>query len=123
MRRHRRPVVELSVTYETAMGVIEVVSADGNKRDELARLFADTVLGHSIAGHRIRLREYDLSRLLAPFDFPFDAEDGIKSVKLVLLRVQRPGGRHSGSIHLSGGDHEHHCRQTDPHPPPGLCRG
>ena len=95
MRRHRRPVVELSVTYEPAMGVIEVVSPDQNKRDELARLFADTVLSHSIAGHRIRLREYDLSRVLAPFDFLFDAEDGIESVELVLSRVQRPesGGK------------------------------
>ena len=89
MRRHRRPVVELSVTYEPALGVIEVVQPDRNKRDELAPLFADTVLGHSIEGQRIRLREYDLSRLLAPFDFPFDPAAGTESVELVLLRVQR----------------------------------
>ena len=50
VRRHRRPVVEVSVTYEPAMGVIEVVSPDRKKRDELARLFADTVLGHRSRG-------------------------------------------------------------------------
>jgi hypothetical protein len=55
-------VVELSVNYEPASGVIEVVSPDRTKRDELARLFADTVLGHRIEGQRIGLREYDLSR-------------------------------------------------------------
>ena len=88
-------MVEVSVTYEPAVGVIEVVSPDREKRDELARIFADTVLGQPIEGERIRVRGFDLSRLLSPFDFPFDPEDGIESVELVLLRVQRPdsGGK------------------------------
>jgi hypothetical protein len=95
VRRHRRPVVEVSVTYEPATGVIEVVSPDRKKRDALARLFADTVLGRSVEGERIQLREFDLRHLLEPFDFAFDPADGIESVALVLLRVQRPdsGGR------------------------------
>ena len=33
------------------------------------------------------MRKFDLSRLLQPFDFPFDPADGIESVKLVLLRL------------------------------------
>ena len=49
-RRHRRPVVEASVTYELATGVIEVVSSGGKFRDKLARTFADTILRPSDRG-------------------------------------------------------------------------
>jgi hypothetical protein len=91
VRRHRRPVVEASVTYEPATGVIEVVSSGGKFRDELARTFADTILAQAIGTVRIALRRFDLTRLLRPFDFPFDVVDGIESVKVVSLRLQRIG--------------------------------
>jgi hypothetical protein len=91
VRRHRRPVVEASVTYEPATGVIEVVSSGGKFRDELARTFADTILAQAIGADRITLRRLDLTRVLRPFDFPFDAADGIESVKVVSLRLQRVG--------------------------------
>jgi hypothetical protein len=91
VRRHRRPVVEASVTYEPATGVIEVVSSGGKFRDELARTFADTILAQAIGTERIALRRFDLARLLRPFDFPFDVADGIESVKVVSLRLQRVG--------------------------------
>ena len=87
VRRHRRPVVEASITYEPATGVIEVVASAGQLRDQLARIFADTILRQEIAAERIAVRRFDLSRLLQPFDFPFDPADGIESVKLVLLRL------------------------------------
>jgi hypothetical protein len=89
VRRHRRPVVEASVTYEPATGVIEVVSSGGKFRDELARTFADTILAQAIGTDRIALRRFALTRLLRPFDFPFDAADRIESVKVVSLRLQR----------------------------------
>ena len=89
VRRHRRPVVEVSITYEPATGVIEVVASAGKLRDQLARIFADTILRQEIAAERIAVRRFDLSRLLQPFDFPFDPADGIESVKLVLLRLHR----------------------------------
>jgi hypothetical protein len=91
VRRHRRPVVEASVTYEPATGVIEVVSSGGKFRDELARTFADTILAQATGTERIALRRFDLARVLRPFDFPFDTADGIESVKVVLLRLQRVG--------------------------------
>jgi hypothetical protein len=72
------------------LSVDEKSQPERKKRDELARIFADTVLGRAIAGQRIRVREFDLARLLQPFDFPSDPADGIESVELVLLRVQRP---------------------------------
>jgi hypothetical protein len=87
VRRHRRPVVEVSITYEPATGVIEVVASAGKFRDQLARIFADTILRQEIAAERIALRRFDLSLLLRPFDFPFDPADRIESVKLVLLRL------------------------------------
>jgi hypothetical protein len=89
VRRHRRPVVEASVTYEPATGVIEVVSSGGKFRDDLSRMFADTILAQAIGAKRITLRRFDLSRLLRPFDFAFDPADGIESVKVVSLRLQR----------------------------------
>jgi hypothetical protein len=91
VRRHRRPVVEASVTYEPATGVIEVVSSGGKFRDELGRIFANTILVQGIGAERITLRRFDLARLLRPFDFPFDTADGIESVKVVSLRLQRGG--------------------------------
>ena len=91
VRRHRRPVMEASVTYEPATGVIEVVSSGGKFRDELARTFADTILAQAIGTERIALRRFDLARLLRPFDFPFDTADGIELVKVVSLRLQRVG--------------------------------
>lgn len=89
VRRHRRPVVEASITYEPARGVIEVVTPTGKLRDELARLFADTILDWELETERIPLRRYDLSPLLKSFDFPCHPDDRIESVKVVLLRLQR----------------------------------
>jgi hypothetical protein len=89
VRRHRRPVVEVSITYEPATGVIEVIASVGKLRDQLARIFADTVLRQEIAAEQIVLRRFDLSRLLQPFEFPFDPADGIQLVKLVLLRLHQ----------------------------------
>jgi hypothetical protein len=89
VRRHRRPVVEASITYEPAAGVIEVVCSGPKVRDELARTFAETILHQEIEGERVVLRRYDLSPLLAPNELTFDPEDGIASVKVTLLRVQK----------------------------------
>ena len=89
VRRHRRPVVEVSITYEPARGVIEVVTSGGKDRDELARLFADTILRWEVETKRIPLRRYDLSPLLQCFEFLWDPDDRIESVGVVLLRLQR----------------------------------
>lgn len=91
VRRHRRPVIEISITYEPATGVIEVVASAGALRDQMARLFADTILRQAIAAEPIVLRTFDLSRLLQPFDFPFNPSDGIESVEVVQLRLHHPG--------------------------------
>jgi hypothetical protein len=87
-RGQRRPVYELATTYEPATGVIEVVAAGQESRDHLARLFTKIMLEQEVEAGRLPLRLYDLSSLLRPRAFPTDPEDGIESVKLVLLRVE-----------------------------------
>jgi hypothetical protein len=87
-RGHRRPVHEVAITYESATGVIEVVAAGRESRDALARLFATVMLQQRTETGRLPLRRYDLSSLLGPRAFPTDPEDGIASVRLVLLRVE-----------------------------------
>lgn len=86
-RSQRRPVYEMAMTYEPATGVIEVVAAGRDSRDHLARLFTKIMLEQEVEAGRLPLRRYDLSSLLRPRAFPTDPEDGIESVRLVLLRV------------------------------------
>lgn len=87
-RRQRRPVYEAATTYESATGVIEVVAQGRECREDLARMFAETLLRREIDTERVPLRRFDLSVLLHPFDFPTDPEDGIESVMVTLLRVK-----------------------------------
>ncbi len=114
-RRHRRPVYEAAMTYEPAAGVIEVVAQGRECREDLARMFAETLLRREIETERVPLRRYDLALLMHPFEFPTDPEDGIDSVKLVLLRLRPyddPGKRITleatrkafGSIHSAAKD-------------------
>ncbi len=82
-----RPVIEAAITYEPASGVIEVVAQARETREDMVRLFADHVLRAPFEGERIPIRQYDLSRLREPFDFPRDPEDNIESVRVTLMRL------------------------------------
>lgn len=82
-----RPVIEAAITYEPASGVIEIVAQARETREEMVRLFADHVLRAPFEGQRIPIRQYDLSRLREPFDFPTDPEDNIESVRVTLMRL------------------------------------
>lgn len=84
----RRPVFEVAITYDPASGVIEVVAQGVEHRARLARLFAEVILRQGILGLRIPLRQFDLSRLLTPCDFPSDPEDGIEAVKVTSLKLR-----------------------------------
>ena len=87
---HRRPVYEFALTYEADAGVIEVIAQDRRSREVVARTFTETLLGQEIANERIPLRQYDLTSLMNPCQFPTDAEDGITDVEVSLLTL-RPG--------------------------------
>ena len=86
-RRAHKPVIEVALTYEPATGVIEVVAAARETREELVRLLAEHLLGTAFNGVRVPLRQYTLDQLQQPFDFPTDAEDNIESVRVTSLRL------------------------------------
>ncbi len=91
-RRIVKPVFEAALTYEAATGVIEVVAKTREDRMDLTRFMARDLLGITIDEHQaLPLREYDLSMLLQPFDFPTDPADGIASVTVKELRLMDLG--------------------------------
>lgn len=87
VQRAHHPVIEAAMTYETATGVIEVVSKDRETREELVRLMARALLDHEFQGEKVALKIYDLSPLLRRFAFPTDSADGIESVEVKQLRL------------------------------------
>ena len=84
-----RPVFEVSIVYEPGTGVIEVVAQGTENRARIARWFAEIILRQGILGLRVSLRQYDLSQLLQPYDFPCDPNDGIEAVKVLQLNLRR----------------------------------
>ena len=86
--RDHLPVFEASLTYEPATGSIEVVASDRQKREDFARIFAETYLARPPNSERLPLREFDLDRLRFPFDFPTDPEDAIEDVRVTSLRLR-----------------------------------
>ena len=87
VRQPYRPVFEAAVTYEAATGTIEVTANDKVTREEIVTAAVRHLLGIEFKGDRLPLRRYDLSVLLAPFDFPVDPEDEIEGVEVRELRL------------------------------------
>ena len=87
VRQAYRPVFEAAVTYEPATGGIEVIANDKATRSEIVRATVTHILGIEFKENRLPLRCYDLSVLLAPYDFPVDPEDGIEGVEVRELRL------------------------------------
>lgn len=85
--RARRPVFEAALTYEPDTGVIEVVANDRASRQDMVRFLARDLLGVEFQQERLPFRQYDLSVLLRPHEFPTDPADGIESVKVSQLRL------------------------------------
>jgi hypothetical protein len=92
-RRIVKPVFEAALTYEAETGVIEVVANTLEDRKDLTAFMARDLLGIDFDEKHIPLREYDLSMLLTPFDFPTDVEDGIMGVTMRELRFMELGER------------------------------
>lgn len=91
-RRIVKPVFEAALTYEAATGVIEVVAKTREDRIDLTRFMARDLLGITLTDEqKLPLREYDLSMLLRPFDFPTAPADGIASVTVKELRLMDLG--------------------------------
>lgn len=87
VRQAYRPVFEAAIIYEPATGGLEVVASDKGTRLEITKSAVAHLLGIEFKENRIPLRRYDLSVLLAPYDFPVDGEDGIEDVEVRELRL------------------------------------
>lgn len=87
VRQAYRHVFEAAVTYEPATGVIEVIANDKVTRGEIVKATVTHLLGIEFKENRLPLRCYNLSVLLAPYDFPVDPEDGIEGVEVRELRL------------------------------------
>ena len=75
--------------------MIEVVAKTREDRIDLTRYMARDLLGITLDEEQsLPLREYDLSMLLRPFDFPTDPADGIAGVTVKELRVMDQGQEH-----------------------------
>lgn len=93
LQRHLvKPVYEASLTYEPSEGVIEVVAGDKDIREAMAGFMGRHLLAIDFKGEKLPLREYDLSVLMEPFDFPTDtaapAGQVIERVQVRELRFQ-----------------------------------
>jgi hypothetical protein len=91
----RRPVFELIFVYRPEDGVLEL-SAKGNRehKEDLMRVFCQTILGLDELPEPDPVPDYDLSALKnRDTAFPTDPEDGVDSVELKMLRLDLPGGR------------------------------
>jgi hypothetical protein len=93
LHRHLvKPVHEASLTYEPAEGVIEVVANDKDTREAMAGLMGRHLLSIDFKGEKLAARQYDLSVLMEPFDFPTDsaapAGQVIDKVEVRELRFQ-----------------------------------
>ena len=75
------------MTYEPETGVIEVVANDRESREDMFRFLARDLLGIEFQQERLPFRQYDLSVLLRPFDFPTDPSDGVAGVEVRFLRL------------------------------------
>ncbi len=83
-----RPVIEMALTYEPVSGQIEVIANTKEVREEVAKAFSGTLLQTEIEGETVPLKQYDIAKLLRPFDFPTDLDDGIESVKVTMLKLK-----------------------------------
>jgi hypothetical protein len=77
----------VSLTYEPATGVIEVIANVKETRQAFVRYFAENLLGIELGSDRLPLRRYDLAALRRPYHFPSDPQDGIESVRVACLRL------------------------------------
>ncbi len=99
-RRTRRLVDESAISYDPRRGRLDVITRGGKAiRTEIARCFARDILNINDCVQPIFARRFTLNRLKHPYDFPLDAADGIRTVKVFLLRLASQGSR-NGKITL-----------------------
>ena len=93
-RQTRRLVDESAISYDPERQMLDVITRGGRAiRMAIAQCFARDLLGVKDHIRPVMERRFTLNRLKRPHDFPFDAVDGIKTVKVFLLRLASQGSR------------------------------
>jgi hypothetical protein len=88
-RKTRRPVIEAAICCDPVAGVLDIVSKGGRAlREDIAKSFAERLLGSGTTLTPVARRDFDLNRLKRPAAFSTDPADGIKSVEVTLLRLR-----------------------------------
>jgi hypothetical protein len=88
-RRTRRPAREAAIYYSSDQRVLEVVAEGGRLvRTTIAQAYARHILGLRDELRSIDVRPFALNRLKQPIEFPTDPGDGVKSVRITLLRLR-----------------------------------
>jgi hypothetical protein len=88
VRKLIRSTKKRALTYDSDSGYIEVVAEGKAYRENLVKIFLVTLLGVKVGYERISLKRYDITKLMYPYDFPTDLEDGIESVKVTMLGLK-----------------------------------
>jgi hypothetical protein len=92
-RQTRRPVLEVAIWYDPVDRTLDVVAPGGRLvRAKIAGLFATDVLGIVDKISPVTTRRFTLDRLKGPFIPETDTSDGIRSVKVVQLRLAPTSG-------------------------------
>jgi hypothetical protein len=110
-RETRHPVREGAILYDTGGRTIDVVASGGKAvRNRIADFFAQSMLGIKGKINPVVVQRFALDRLKRPAEFGSDAADGIKTVKVTMLRLARAGSRY-----------ERVTIEVDPSDPMDIC--
>ena len=114
-RETRRPVHEGAILYDADGRTLDVVANGGKAvRNRIADSFVQHMLGIKGTIHPVTVRRFALERLRRPIAFEFDAVDGIKVVKVTLLRLARRGSRYDRvTIEVGPSDLIDICRRSE----------
>jgi hypothetical protein len=105
-RRSSRPLIEAAICCDPVSGTLDIVSIGGRPlREEIAQSFAARRLGSQTALTPVRPIGFALDRLKRPMPFPTDPSDGIKSVKVTLLRLRDAASRFGRVTIEADGEH------------------
>lgn len=114
-RQTRRPVIEAAIWYDPVARTLDVVAAGGKLvRARIAELFANNVLGVKDKISPVAMRRFTLDRLKRPFTGETDPADGIRSVKVILLRLAPVSGSYGRvTIEVDPSDHMDICARSE----------
>ncbi len=86
--RIRRPVSEHAITYAKEIGVVEVVARKQERRNAIAKAFTEDLLKQKVEAEKVPLRCYDLMPLMDNRPLTIDPQDGIESVRIVMIKLK-----------------------------------